>query len=132
MGAIFIVCKLKEADVVTTSTEMKSIIYICNLDAIISKPKVMLITTVSDKMMKYTVRQVKQAELAREYQRKLGYASPGQVIKLIGQGKLVNSDNTAQDVVRYLNIWGPDLGTLKGKTPSHQRSESTRLNSSHS
>ena len=83
----------------------------------VSKPKLMLVTTVTGKMKKDTVRQVKQAELAREYQRKLGYASPG---KLIGQGKLVNSDITAQDVVRSLDIWGPDLGTLKGKTPSHQ------------
>ena len=86
----------------------------------VSKPKLMLVTTVTDRMKKYTVRQVKQAELAREYQRKLGYASPGQLIKLIGQGKLVNSNITAQDVVRSLDIWGPDLGTLKGKTPSHQ------------
>ena len=86
----------------------------------VSKPKLMLVTTVTDKMKKYSLRQVKQAELAREYQRKLGYVSPGQVIKLIGQGKLVNSDITAQDVVRSLDIWGSDLGTLKGKTPSHQ------------
>ena len=81
----------------------------------VSKPKLMLVTTVTDKMKKYTVRQVKQAELAREYQRKLG-----QLIKLIGQGKLFNSNITAQDVVRSLDIWGPDLGSLKGKTPSHQ------------
>ena len=52
--------------------------YICNLETMVSKPKSMLVTTVNDKMKKYTVRQVKQAELAREYQRKLGYASPGQ------------------------------------------------------
>ena len=95
-------------------------IYICDLNSMVSKPKLMLVTTVNDKMKKYTVRQVKQAELAREYQRKLGYASPGQLVKLIGQGKLVKSDITAQDVVRALDIWGPDLGSLKGKTPSHQ------------
>ena len=53
-------------------------IYICDLNTMVSKPKLMLVTTVSDKMKKYTVRQIKQAELAREYQRKLGYASPGQ------------------------------------------------------
>ena len=95
-------------------------IYICDSNSMVSKPKSMLVTTVNDKMKKYTVKQVKQAELAREYQRKLGYASPGQLIKLIGQGKLVNSNITAQDVVRSLDIWGPDLGSLKGKTPSHQ------------
>ena len=100
--------------------DLKYNIYICNLNTMVSKPKLMLVTTVNDKMKKYTVRQVKQAELAREYQRKLGYVSPGQLVKLIGQGKLVNSNITAQDVVRSLDIWGPDLGSLKGKTPSHQ------------
>ena len=100
--------------------DVKYNIYICDLNSMVSKPKLMLVTTVRDKMKKYTVKQVQQAELAREYQRKLGYASPGQLIKLIGQGKLVNSNVTAQDVVRSLDIWGPDLGSLKGKTPSHQ------------
>ena len=100
--------------------DIKYNIYICNIGTMVSKPKLVLVTTVNDKMKKYTVRQVKQAELAREYERKLGYASLGQLIKLIGQGKLVNSDITAQDVVRFLHMWGPDLGTLKGKTPSHQ------------
>ena len=61
----------------------------------VSKPKLLLVTTVTDKMKKDTVRQVQHAELAREYQRKLGYTSPGQVIKLIGQGKLLNSNITA-------------------------------------
>jgi hypothetical protein len=32
---------------------------------------------------------------------------------MIGQGQ-------AQDVVRSIDIWGPDLGSLKGKTTSHK------------
>ena len=76
----------------------------------VSNPKLMLVATVNDKMKKYTVRQVKQTELAREYQ----------LVKLIGQGKLVNSNITTQDIVRSFDIWGPDLGSLKGKTPSYQ------------
>lgn len=76
--------------------------------------------TVKDKNKLYTARQVKSAELAKEYQRKLGYASPGQLIKLIGQGKLDKSDITAQDVVRALDISGPDLGSLKEKTTSQK------------
>ena len=100
--------------------DKKHNIYMCNLNTMVSRPKLMLVTTVEDKMKKYTVRQIKQAELAREYQRKLGYSSPGQLIKLIGQGKLVKGDVTSQDVLRALDIWGPDLGNLKGKTTSHQ------------
>jgi hypothetical protein len=81
----------------------------------ISEPRLAIVVTVSDKMKKYSKRQVRQAELAREYKRKLGYASPGQLIKMIGQGQLTQSGITAQNVVRSIDIWGPDLGSLKGR-----------------
>ena len=101
-------------------------IYLCDLDRNVSYKNVsfdksIMVMTVKDKKKLYTARQVKSAELAREYQRKLGYTSPGQLIKLIGQGKLDKSDITAQDVVRALDIFGPDLGSLKGKTTSMAR-----------
>ena len=98
--------------------DKSSNIYICDLNTMVSKPKVMLVTTVRDKILKYTQRHTKQAELAREYKRKLGYASTGQLIKLISQGKIANCNIAAQDVVRALDIWGPDLGSLKGETVS--------------
>jgi hypothetical protein len=99
------------------SRDHDSNIYLCDLDTMISESRLAM---VSDKMKKYSIRQVKQAELAREYQRKLGYASPGQLIKMIGQGQLTQSGITAQDVIRSIDIWGPDLGSLKGKTTSHK------------
>ena len=100
-------------------------IYLCDLDRNVSYKNVsfdksIMVMTVKDKKKLYTARQVKLAELAREYQRKLGYASPGQLIKLIGQGKLDKNNITAQDVVRALDIFGPDLGSLKGKTTGHK------------
>lgn len=91
-------------DVATISLETNLVIYICDLKTMVSNPKLMLVTTVSDKMSKDTLRQIKQAELAREYKRKLGYASTGQLIKLISQGKLANCNVTAQDIVRALDI----------------------------
>ena len=100
--------------------DRSSNLYICDLNTMVSKPKVMLVTTVRDKMLKYTQRHVKQAELAKGYKRKSGYASTGQLIKLISQGKIANCNITAQDVVRAFDIWGPDLDCLKGKTPSHK------------
>ena len=72
----------------------------------------LLVTTVEEKKKKYTVREVRDASLARDYQRRLGYASAAQTIKLISQGNLTNSKVTARDV----HIWGPDIGSPKGKT----------------
>jgi hypothetical protein len=68
----------------------------CDLDTTVTTNKTLLVTTVSDKKKKYSARQIKQADLAIEYQRKLGYASPGQLIKMIGQGKLNNGKILAQ------------------------------------
>jgi hypothetical protein len=95
-------------------------ICLCDLDTMVTEPRLAMVVTVANKKKKYSKRQVRQAEVAREYQRKLGNASPGQLIKMIGQGQLTMSGITAQDVVRALDIWGPDLGSLKGKTPSHK------------
>ena len=66
----------------------------------VSFDKLIMVMTVGDKKKLCAARQVKSAELAREHQRKLCYASPGQLIKLIGQGKSDKSDITAQDIVR--------------------------------
>jgi hypothetical protein len=70
---------------------------------------------VKDNIANYTKREVERAKLAREYQRKLGY-SAGQLVKLLNSGKIRNAEVTPHDVVRSINIWGKDLGQLKGKT----------------
>ena len=85
-----------------------------------NKNSVISVATVSERKKKYTVREIKQAELAKEYQRKLGYSSPGQLIKMIGHGALDKGSIVAQDVLRAIDIFGPDLGSLKGKTTSQK------------
>ena len=107
--------------------DKQSNIYICDIDCmtmdkdyINMTPQKVMVATVSENIKKYTKREVQKAELAREYQRKFGYASPGQLVKLISQGKIHNVNITAHDVARATDIWGPDLGSLKGKTTSHK------------
>jgi hypothetical protein len=88
------------------SRDHDSSIYLCDFGTMIRKPRLAMVVTVSDKMKKYIKRQVKQAELAKEYQRKLGYASPGQLIKIIAQGQLTQSSGiTAQDMIFLFSVF---------------------------
>ena len=101
--------------------------YICDLDKdvcdgkyINSKENNILVATVAQNKKKYSHRQIKAAAIARTYQNNLGPCSEGELIKLISRGKLDNNRVVAQDVIRALDIWGPSLSNLKGKTVSHK------------
>ena len=83
--------------------------------------------TVQENKLKYTKLQNSQADKAREYQRKLGYSTEQQLIKLVNRNKLTNNKITAQDVMRSLDIYGPSLGGLKGKTTSHKSPIQTEI-----
>ena len=100
--------------------DLASKIYIYELDTMVHSKHNINVVTVSKNKNKYAIRQIKQAELAREYQRELGYTSSGQLIRIIGQGSLGKCDIVAQDVLRAIDIFGPDLGSLKGRTTSHK------------
>ena len=58
-----------------------------------------------DKKKFYTARQVKSAELAREYQRKLDYASPGcdPYTRTGGTGTGVRSDRIEDDPIHTIH-----------------------------
>ena len=73
-------------------------------------------TTVKDNMARYSKREVAQATKARDYIRRLGVVTAGNLIKLLAAGKIKNAEITVQDVVRCTEIWGKDLANLKGKT----------------
>ena len=101
--------------------------YICDLDKdvcdgkyINSKENNILVATVAQNKKKYSHRQIKAAAIARTYQSNLGPCSEGELIKLISREKLDNNRVVAQDVIRALDIWGPSLSNLKGKTVSHK------------
>ena len=123
----FIVQVNKIGHIYTFHRDTSTNTYICDLDndviesnTIAGRHIVTLVSTVSDNLKKYSVREVKQATLAREYQINLGPCSSTDLIKLVTRGKLDNNRIVAQDVIRAYDIWGPALANLKGKTTSHK------------
>ena len=98
-------------------------IYICDLDKDAKKYKRAvlnckkgLVVTVDDRKSNYTKREVLKAGVARDLQRRLGYPRPAQLIEMLRKGNINNTDVSVKDVIRAIDIYGPDLGSLKGKT----------------
>jgi len=74
------------------------------------------IQTVQENEMLYSNRDVKGAQNAQDFIRKLGYPSISDAIKMISSGKILNCPVTIADLKRAIDIYGPDLASLKGKT----------------
>ena len=79
-----------------------------------------MVTTVDDRTKKYTKREVKAAESARELQKKFFYLGDSSLKLLLRKGKIKNTGVTAIDIERANDIWGPSLGGLKGRSTSHK------------
>jgi hypothetical protein len=66
---------------------------------------------------KYTVSNYQAAEKARTtMQRRIGRPSTQRYMELISKGRIRNCAITRQDIINAEDIFGPDLGSLKGKT----------------
>ena len=73
------------------------------------------VTTVEERMAKYSKREVQRAAKAREYIRCMS-STASKLIKLINQNKIANCEVNPQDVARSVDIWGKDVFGMKGKT----------------
>jgi Reverse transcriptase (RNA-dependent DNA polymerase) len=96
-------------------------LYICDLmqdGPVFIEDPVVLAVTVDDRMSKYTRREIKRAEAARELQRKFYFLSDQTLEDLLRLGKIKKTSVTALDVRRAADIWGPATGILKGKSTS--------------
>lgn len=74
------------------------------------------VQTVAEKASVYTRRQVADAKRARELEQRLGHASKADVKRLLSSGSILNTPVTQQDVDRAVDIWGPNVPALAGKT----------------
>lgn len=81
------------------------------------------IDTVTENKKGYTPRELEDGEKAADLYEILGRPSYKEYIKMVNTGRIINCPITAKDIVRAVKIWGPDLGTIKGKmtrkTPEH-------------
>jgi hypothetical protein len=76
----------------------------------------MLINTVAEKRSKYTRRAFEQAALARRIQNVVGRPSTRDFLKIVEGGMLRNCPVSRNDIMTAEDIFGPNLGSLKGKT----------------
>ena len=88
-------------------------LYVCNF----GYPHV-FVSTVSKIESRYTKREIKEARIARDFQRRL--ASPPDTksteIRALNEGTIQNTTVTAEHVRRATSIYGPTLESIYGRT----------------
>lgn len=76
----------------------------------------LMMSSVEENKSKYTAREVKQAEVAHELYIKLARPALNDFIRIVREGRIMNCPITVSDIRRWIDIFGVDLGTLKGRT----------------
>jgi len=82
----------------------------------INKNSITIVTTVEKRMEKDTKKSIEQAKLARNIQQAIGYPSTTEFIKIIERGDIKECPVNKADMNVTEDIFGPDVGSLKGKT----------------
>jgi hypothetical protein len=76
----------------------------------------LFINTVVDNKSSYTNRECTQADLARRIQRIIGHPSTKDFVNIVNKNLLPNCPITKADIMAAELIYGPEVGSLKGKT----------------
>ena len=81
----------------------------------VSNTQQIYITTVTENKQKYSQSDVKRADGVRALQKIIGHTTARHLSYLLDHHLFPNSPFTSHDVRRAEQIYGPDLGNLKGK-----------------
>ena len=76
----------------------------------------LLVNTVDDNKSNYTNRDYLRAVLARKIQKTIGRPSTKDFIRIIDNKLLPNCPITQDDIIAAEHIFGPDIGSVNGKT----------------
>ena len=76
----------------------------------------MLVNTVANNQTSYTNEDYLRANQARELQIKIGQPSLRDYIRIVSENYLPDCPVTKADILAAENMFGPDVGSLKGKT----------------
>jgi hypothetical protein len=87
---------------------------------------VSLVNTVADNAVKYSERDYSKAKLARSVQKIIGRPNTRTFISIVEKNQLPNCPVTRDDIIAAERIFGPDLGSLKGKTV-HKRPDPVKI-----
>ena len=86
------------------------------LDTNTKQDEVILVDTVKDNSAKYSQRDYAKAKLARKIQKIIGRPSTKTFLSIIDGNLLPNCPVTRADILAAERIFGPEVGSLKGKT----------------
>ncbi len=74
-----------------------------------------MVNTVASKKSRYTNEDYSRAVLARQLQIRLGHPSTKDFLQIVARNQLLNCPITRDDILAAEDIFGPDIGSLKGK-----------------
>jgi hypothetical protein len=77
---------------------------------------VVMVDTVASKKSRYTNEDYSQAVLACQLQIRVGRPSTKDFLQIVARNQLPNCPITRDDILAAEDIFGPDIGSLKGKT----------------
>jgi hypothetical protein len=75
-----------------------------------------LINAAAENKAEHAVDDYNRAEKARAMQRRIGRPNPSRFMELAGRGRIKNCEVTRQDIMNAEDVFGPERGSLKGKT----------------
>jgi hypothetical protein len=115
-GGVFIVTK-PDGTVFKFQASDGGLFYLDTADSKTTRTQAtVLVQTVADNKVNYTNEDYLKAVRARELQINIGRPSTRQFIKIVSTNQLPNCPVTKADILAAEHIFGPDVGSLKGKT----------------